>query len=279
MMMKKPMGFPRHKIAMAILCTIVGCSEDTSKRVETSEGSGTVASSFAPAPSNFRLSLTDAPKEDLKEVNVNVHHIELFLGKGAVEKRLILANGLGMVNLLDLQNGVILPLADVNMPEGVEISQIRLVLNGDNNHVIRKNDQRCDLQTPSGQQSGIKILIKNPIVIESGYRYSMIVDFDAAKSVVIRGNGSCLLKPVLKLSAATRQPVESNDDDGQDDDSVEPIVDGSDSNVPPAEDSGDPTEEDIPEEDASEEELGFDPLDPSTYPDGITPDDLAEYFK
>lgn len=292
---------------VATAAFIVSCSNGGGQ----SEATQKLLSSYSPQPANLRLSLTDAPKQDLKEVNVNVAHMELFLKKGEIQKRLILAQDLGMVNLLSLRNGVLLPMADVDMPDGVEITHIRMVLKGENNHAIRMDDSRCDMQTPSGQQSGIKIQLKTPIVIQSGYRYSMIVDFDAAKSVVIRGNGTCLLKPVIKLLTATRQQIEddsSGGDDGgstggedtggdgstggddgtggSDDGSTggdgntnpdEPITDGTDTNVDP----NAPTEYDFFDDNGfpiPPEELGFDPYDPSTYPDGITIQDLWMYF-
>ena len=235
-------------------------------------------SSYAPKHSNLRLSLTDAPKHDFKAVNVNIDKMELFLKKGATEKRLIIAQNTGMVNLLDLRNGVLLPLADVNLPEGVQITQIRLILNGQNNHSLFMDDRRCEMQTPSGQQSGVKIMLKTPITIENGFQYSMVVDFDAEKSVVVRGNKTCLLKPVIKLLTATKQPFP--DDDGNTNpapDNEEPITDGTDSNVNPDDQSNtnflDENGFPIPPD-----QLGFDPYDPSTYPPEITIDDLWMYF-
>lgn len=257
----------------------------------SSEATQKILSSYSPQPANLRLSLTDAPKQDLKEVNVNVAHMELFLQKDGVQKRLILAQNLGMVDLLTLRNGVLLPMADVDMPDGVEITHIRMVLSGDNNHAIRMDDSRCEMQTPSGQQSGVKIQLKAPIVIQSGYRYSMVVDFDAAKSVVVRGNGTCLLKPVIKLLTATRQvidtpPAEGGETGGdtgggtgsENPNPEEPITDGTDSNVDP---NAPTPPDDYFDEDGfplPPEELGFDPYDPSTYPEGVTIDDLYMYY-
>jgi hypothetical protein len=96
---------------------------------------------------------------------------------------------------------------DLTLGAGTEITGIRLVLKGDNNHSIKSDDSRCEMQTPSGQQSGIKIHLAQPFTLENGSRYSMIMDFDAEKSVVLKGNGECLLKPVLKLLTVTRTPI------------------------------------------------------------------------
>ena len=245
------------------------------------EGASSASLSSYPSSSNsnFRVSLTDAPKKGLKSVNVNINHMELFIKKGPTEKRLIVGQNLRMVDLLTLQNGVLLPLEDIQMPDGIEISHIRLVLNNDNNHGIRIDGSRCEMKTPSGQQSGIKIILKDSIKIESNYRYSMVVDFDAEKSVVVRGNGSCLLKPVLKLASATKQlippPTPTPSDDTSSSNPDVPIVDGTDTNTTQV---IDPRLLDDAGNILDPEALGFDVFDPSTYPDGITADDLTMYF-
>lgn len=177
---------------------------------------------------NLRVSMTDAPSKDLANVFVNVSHAELFVNSGGKNSRIVVAQGLGLVDLLTLRNGVLLPMQDFSLPEGVQVTGIRLVLNGDDNHAIKKNGERCEMQTPSGQQSGIKIHLSEPFTIEEGKDYSMIMDFDAEKSVVIKGNGDCLLKPVLKLITVTSK--DDNDDSGEET-TEEPVTDGTDSNV------------------------------------------------
>lgn len=92
----------------------------------------------------------------------------------------------------------------MQLPVGFEVKSIRLVLKSDNNHGIKADNSCCEMQTPSGQQSGIKIHLAAPFVIENNYVYSMVMDFDAEKTVVVKGNGDCLLKPVLRLLQVTR---------------------------------------------------------------------------
>ena len=177
---------------------------------------------------NLRVSMTDAPSKDLTNVFVNVSHAELFVNNGGKNSRIVVAQGLGLVDLLTLRNGVLLPMQDFSLPEGVQVTGIRLVLNGDDNHAIKKNGERCEMQTPSGQQSGIKIHLSEPFTIEEGKDYSMIMDFDAEKSVVVKGTGDCLLKPVLKLITVTSK--DDSDDSGEET-TEQPVTDGTDSNV------------------------------------------------
>jgi hypothetical protein len=116
----------------------------------------------------------------------------------------ILSEGLGPVDLLTLQNGVLLPMADLQLPNDVTITQIRLVLESEGNYIIKGDGSRCDLKTPSEQKTGIKFILNQPVLIESGFSYSIVADFDASKSIVLTGNGGCLLKPVLKLKSANK---------------------------------------------------------------------------
>ena len=187
--------------------------------------SSPLASFPAESPSNLRISITDAPSMDLKSVFVNVDHAELLVNSGGANGRLIVAQGLGLVDLMQLRSGVLLPMQDLNLAAGTEITGIRLVLKGDNNYSIKADDSRCEMQTPSGQQSGIKIHLAQPFTLESGASYSMIMDFDAGKSVVVKGNGDCLLKPVLKLLSVQKAddfPIQ-----------IVPVTDGTDANVDP----------------------------------------------
>ncbi len=188
---------------------LIGCN-GTPSQGDGSAGLGAVSllSNYPAGTNNMRLSLTDAPSRDLEQVFVNVDHAELFVKKGGKEARLIVAQDLGLIDLLQLKNGVLLPMHDLSLPTGLEITGIRLVLKGTDNHSIKKDGSRCEMQTPSGQESGIKIHLASSFTLEENYTYSMVLDFDAGKSVVVKGNGDCLLKPVLKLMQVTRRAVE-----------------------------------------------------------------------
>lgn len=144
--------------------------------------------------SRLEIRLTDAPDPNVKEVWVDIREIKLKMGDSG---EITLANTYpGMYNLLDLTNGRDTILADAEIPPG-RISQIRLVL-GDNNYIITKNGERINLSTPSAQQSGLKVQIQQDVA--GGILYRLILDFDAAKSIVKAGNsGKYNLKPVLRI--------------------------------------------------------------------------------
>ncbi|TDQ17149.1 uncharacterized protein DUF4382 [Algoriphagus boseongensis] len=115
----------------------------------------------------------------------------------------IVLEGSRMVNLLDLTGGNSLLLGTEDFPEG-EIDKIRLIL-GENNYLM-KDGQKINLSTPSAQQSGLKIKVEEPI--EGGNSYDLIIDFDAAKSIVTAGNsGNVILKPVLRAYVEMSQGI------------------------------------------------------------------------
>ena len=76
-------------------------------------------------------------------------------------KLLLAAHHPGLYNLMDLTNGKDTILADAEIPQG-SISQIRLIL-GDNNFIITKSGEKKMLTTPSAQQSGLKVQIKQDV--------------------------------------------------------------------------------------------------------------------
>ncbi|MCL6524252.1 MAG: DUF4382 domain-containing protein [Thermoflavifilum sp.] len=101
----------------------------------------------------------------------------------------------GLYNLLDLRNGEDTILGAIDLPAG-NISQIRLVL-GTNNSLVLNNGTQVPLTTPSGQQSGVKLNVHQSIT--AGVPYAIVLDFDAARSIVKAGNsGQYLLKPVIR---------------------------------------------------------------------------------
>lgn len=99
----------------------------------------------------------------------------------------------GTYNLLDLVNGKDTLLADAIIPAG-RVQQIRLVL-GEENYV-KVAGQMIKLETPSAQQSGLKLNIHQDV--SEGIEYQLLLDFDVAKSVHETGNGKYVLKPTIR---------------------------------------------------------------------------------
>jgi len=104
----------------------------------------------------------------------------------------------GVYDLLDLTGGVnVLLVDDFQIPSGM-LNQIRLVLGDDNTVVI--DGETFPLNTPSAQQSGLKVKVNE--VLEPGFTYDFVLDFDVEQSIVIAGgSGNINLKPVIYASA------------------------------------------------------------------------------
>jgi len=99
----------------------------------------------------------------------------------------------GVYNLLDLVNDKDTLLVNSDIPSG-RLHQLRLVLGSNNTIVV--DGVSYPLETPSAQQSGLKLNIQQDV--EAGILYTLLLDFDAAKSVVKTGNGKYILKPVIR---------------------------------------------------------------------------------
>jgi hypothetical protein len=164
-------------------------------------GSGGVASGTG----TLGVSLTDAPACGFDAVNVTVTKVRINQSSTASENdggwTDITLNPARKINLLDLNNGVLLPLGETPLAAG-RYSQLRLVLdpntsNGLANSVVPTGGVETALVTPSAVQSGIKLV--NEFDVASGQRVDLLMDFDACKSIVKRGNGVYALKPVIKV--------------------------------------------------------------------------------
>jgi hypothetical protein len=137
--------------------------------------------------------LTDAPG-DYEEVKVDIQGVEIHAeGGNPASGWQSLEINKGVYNLLELTNGLDTLLGTIELPAG-RISQVRLVL-GDNN-TLKVDGETYDLETPSGQQSGLKVNVQQELL--EGITYKILLDFDAAKSVVNTGSGAYILKPVIR---------------------------------------------------------------------------------
>lgn len=139
--------------------------------------------------SRLIVRLTDNPG-DFEEVNVNIQE---FRVETVEEGWINLPNvNTGIYDLLALQNGVEAVLVDDGFPSG-RITQIRLIL-GDEN-TVKVDGKVFPLKTPGAQQSGLKLKVNAEL--ESGSSLSILLDFDACKSVHQAGD-KYILKPVIK---------------------------------------------------------------------------------
>ena len=169
-------------LALPILASlfIVACS-----REDNNAGDGNKA--------RLQVALTDDPG-DYEAVFIDVEDIQINYSDDPNGGWQSLSNvNEGEYDLLKLVNDDDTVLADAEVGPGT-ISQIRLVLGDDN--FVQIDGQRIRLETPSAQQSGLKLNIHQ--AVEPGLLYKLLMDFDVAKSIVKTGNGKYILKPTIR---------------------------------------------------------------------------------
>lgn len=172
--------FAKIFLSFLLITTSISCSEDD----ETT----------APVPTaRISVQLVDAPG-DFEAVYVDVQDVRVTYSDSEDEISIGDINA-GVYNLLELTGGVSVLLADNDIPAG-DLSQIRLVLGEDNSIVI--DGETYPLNTPSAQQSGLKIQVHE--TLEEDVFYEYILDFDVEESIVVLGNGDYNLKPVINAS-------------------------------------------------------------------------------
>jgi len=151
------------------------------------------------------VSLTDSPSCGYDKVNVTVVKVRVHLSGSASDNDAgwtdITLSPARKIDLLSLNNGVLFNLGETTLPAG-HYTQLRLVLDPNTsttlvNSVVPTGGVETALVTPSAVQSGIKLV--NQFTVAVGERVDLVLDFDACKSIVKRGNGTYALKPVIKV--------------------------------------------------------------------------------
>jgi hypothetical protein len=162
-------------IAVVLSCTFFACKKDSNSNT-----------------AHVTVKMTDAPGP-YTSVILNIKSVVVVTDAG---EQTLNVNG-GPIDILRFRMGKDTILANQDIPAGT-IQQIRLVLNDSGNRVI-VGGVSYDLTTPSGQTSGVKLNVHDNLT--AGIAYTLHLDFDAAQSIVLTGNGKYILKPVVRAFA------------------------------------------------------------------------------
>lgn len=156
--------------------------------------------------STLEVRLTDSPG-DFEEVNIDIQGVEIHRSEGKQNSGWVALDvNEGVYNILALSNGLDTLLGSAELPSG-RVSQIRLILGA--NNTVKINGEVKSLDTPSAQQSGLKLNVQTQM--SPGITYLITLDFDAARSVVAKGNGEYSLKPVIRaITEATSGSIEGS---------------------------------------------------------------------
>lgn len=168
------------------VCTLVlfagSCKKDDTKPTPTNK------------TASVSMRLTDGPAS-YDAVFIDVRQIEV---QHETEGTIVLTpKNPGVYNLLDFRNGTDMLLCQGDIAPG-KLSQIRLIL-GDNNSVKIKGTT-YPLETPSAEQSGLKLNLHQDLY--PNLAYTFWIDMDATKSIVKTGSGKYMLKPVVRTYTA-----------------------------------------------------------------------------
>ena len=197
----------------------------------SSDGSGTVS-----------VGLTDSASDDYRAVYVTIADVQICekdtdnssddnCNWRSLETEDNEPLPIKTYNLLKLVNGVTEAIGEMEFDAG-EYNQIRLII-GDTpelennllgqphdsaNYLILSDGSNTikQLKVPSGFQTGIKLV--HPFKVETGKIKELVLDFDAARSVVKAGkNGKYILKPTIKVfETADKIEVEGSVTDDSD---------------------------------------------------------------
>lgn len=175
----------RTGIALLAVLAIAACNKETMQQ------------------GRMTVKMTDAPGL-YNEVNVEVTAVEVHYDdtSAAANGWVTLQTNAGVYDLLKLQDSVTAILADsVSLPAG-KITQMRLILGTDNN-VMLLDSTYADLRLTSQANTGLKLNLNTEI--EPNKDVEVLIDFDASKSIVVKGNGELQLKPVIKVVYVEQQ--------------------------------------------------------------------------
>jgi len=181
--------------ALLAAATLVACGGGSGSDTPPPVQMGTVSAA-----------LTDAPACGFDQVNVMVSKVRVHKSSSATDTdggwTDITLSPARKINLLNLTNGALEQLGQAPLEVG-HYTQVRLVLdpntgNALNNSVLPTGSVlEKSLDTPSAVTSGIKLVASFDVA--ANQRTDLVIDFDACKSVVTKGNGNYALKPVLKV--------------------------------------------------------------------------------
>ncbi len=138
--------------------------------------------------------LTDAPG-DYEHVNLVIREVSIHRdGPDSTSGWEAVAHDSTTYDLLALRNGVFATLGSGLVPAG-HYTQVRLLLGPGSNVVV--GGATYPLTVPSGFQTGFKLIGDFTVPAEGAV--DLVIDFNAAQSVHVTGNGRYMLKPTARV--------------------------------------------------------------------------------
>lgn len=190
--LQKPLAAVLPALALLAACGGGGGSGTSSTSSGSTSSSGTV-----------NMTMTDAPACGFDHVYVTVDAVRINASAQAADSdagwsTITLASP-QKIDLLSLTNGALQQLGQTTLAAG-SYQQIRLMLAANSgtqlaNSVVPTGGVETALSTPSATQSGYKVV--GQFAIQPSTLADVVLDFNACRSIVQRGNGTYSLKPVV----------------------------------------------------------------------------------
>jgi hypothetical protein len=139
----------------------------------------------------LKIRLTDVPV-NAQEVNIHIKEVRVNLANDTAWTTL--NTKAAIYDLLDYQNGKDTLIAEGMLSATSTVKELRLIL-GDSN-TLKINNEVYQLSIPGSSRSGTKITVDKKL---NRNIETIVLDFDAALSVVELGKGIYQLNPVIRL--------------------------------------------------------------------------------
>jgi hypothetical protein len=154
------------------------------------------------------IKVTDAPfpMDLIESATVTISKVEIRkTGDGEEDGNpfIILSEDTATFDLFELRNGISDELLDIEIPAG-EYDLIRLYVSSAGLKLTAGFE--FNVKVPSGEQTGIKMKIKPPLVVAEGLTEELLLDFDLSRSFVLMGHPftpagirGFIFKPVIRV--------------------------------------------------------------------------------
>jgi hypothetical protein len=143
----------------------------------------------AGGPGRISVRITDGPFDIglVESATVTITKIEIRKSGDETGNPFIVISEIPVtVDLINLRNGITEELANIEIQPG-DYDLVRLYVD-ETSLKMKGNAERFSLKVPSGDQTGIKVFITPLLHVEGGLTAELLLDFDLAKSFVMRGN-------------------------------------------------------------------------------------------
>jgi hypothetical protein len=166
-------------VAVLILSLLESCTGQTTRTGTTT----------TPGQGKLQVYVTDAPAENITAIVIKAGSIEAHLAGDNTSGWITLLENPPAFDLLQVA-GIQSLLGTANVTSGnytqvrVAITEVTVTINGEQKKATVPSD---------------KLKLVGNITVTAGAVTSISLDFDAAKSIVVKGNGEVSLKPVVKL--------------------------------------------------------------------------------